>query len=61
VERAARQALDDHRPFRETVLEMSSSFDPARLDAALDPERYLGVTQRLIDRALSAHCERTEP
>jgi 3-carboxy-cis,cis-muconate cycloisomerase len=61
VERAARQAVAEHRPFRETMLELSSSLDPPRLDEALDPRRYLGAAQQLIDRALAAHRERPEP
>jgi 3-carboxy-cis,cis-muconate cycloisomerase len=52
VERAAR----DGRPFREALLdqpEVADSLGPDALDRALDPARYLGATEQLIDRALS--------
>ncbi len=51
VERAAQ----DGRPFREALLDVSEVADalgPEGVDRALDPARYLGMTQRLIDRAL---------
>jgi 3-carboxy-cis,cis-muconate cycloisomerase len=52
VERAARTG----RPFREALLDASEVADalgPEGVDRALDPGRYLGVTQQLIDRALA--------
>ena len=35
--------------------EVAGAIGAAELDAALDPGHYLGVTERLIDRALAAH------
>jgi 3-carboxy-cis,cis-muconate cycloisomerase len=58
VERAARSAVDNRRDFRDVLLELPAVADglgPERLDAALDPAGYLGVTGDLIDRALAAH------
>lgn len=55
VERAAQ----DGRPFREALLdvpEVADALGPDGVDRALDPSRYLGVTQQLIDRALA--CSR---
>jgi 3-carboxy-cis,cis-muconate cycloisomerase len=52
VERAAR----DGRPFRAALLdqaEVVDSLGPEGIDQALDPARYLGVTDALIERALS--------
>jgi 3-carboxy-cis,cis-muconate cycloisomerase len=54
VERAAR----DGRPFREALLEqpeVADALGPDGVDRALDPARYLGATEALIDRALAAH------
>jgi 3-carboxy-cis,cis-muconate cycloisomerase len=61
VEKAARRAVDDDRAFRDVLLELPEVADglgPERLDAALDPAGYLGVTGELIDRALAAHRAR---
>jgi 3-carboxy-cis,cis-muconate cycloisomerase len=58
VEKAARRSVDEHREFRDVLLELPEVTDglgPERLDAALDPAAYLGVTAELIDRALEAH------
>ena len=58
VEKAARRSVDDGRAFRDVLLELpevANGLDPERLDAALDPAGYLGVTAQLIDRALGAH------
>jgi 3-carboxy-cis,cis-muconate cycloisomerase len=55
VERAAR----DGRPFREALLEqpeVADALGPDGVDRALAPERYLGMTGQLIDRALA--CRR---
>jgi 3-carboxy-cis,cis-muconate cycloisomerase len=55
VARAAR----DERPFREALLdvpEVADALGPEGVDRALDPARYLGMTQQLIDRALG--CQR---
>ena len=58
VEKAARRSVDDGRAFRDVLLELpevSDGLSSERLDAALDPAGYLGVTGELIDRALAAH------
>ncbi len=49
------RAAQDGRPFREALLEVPEVADalgPEGVDRALDPSRYLGLTQQLIDRAL---------
>lgn len=61
VEQAAARAVSEHRPLRDVLIELpevSNGLGAERLDAALDPERYLGVTGALIDRALAAHARR---
>jgi 3-carboxy-cis,cis-muconate cycloisomerase len=58
VERAARQAIEERRPFRDVLLEVpeiSRAIGAEGVDAALDPKSYLGVTDQLIQRALAAH------
>ena len=58
VETAARRSVDSGREFREVLLEqpeVSDGLGEDRLDAALDPVGYLGVTAELIDRALAGH------
>jgi 3-carboxy-cis,cis-muconate cycloisomerase len=58
VERAARRSVEGGRAFREVLLELpevTGALGEAGLDAALDPAGYLGVSGRLIDRALAAH------
>ena len=58
VDEAARRAAASGRPLRDTLLEAPEVADhlgPAGVEAALDPARYLGSTQALIDRALAAH------
>jgi 3-carboxy-cis,cis-muconate cycloisomerase len=58
VEAAARRAVREHRPLREelaSVRELADVLGSEGLEHALDPAAYLGVTARLIDRALSAH------
>lgn len=58
VERAAAKVLSEHRSLRDVLLEIpevAESLDPASLGETLDPELYLGVTDRLIDRALATH------
>ena len=61
VEQAARRSVDSGRPFRDVLLELpqvAGALGRDRLDAALDPASYLGVTNALIDRALAAHRAR---
>ena len=61
VEKAARRSVDEGRGFRDVLLEqpeVASTLGPERLDAALDPAGYLGVTSELIDRALTGHRAR---
>jgi 3-carboxy-cis,cis-muconate cycloisomerase len=58
AERAARRAVDAHRPLRDVLLDESDvrgHLDADGIDAALAPERYLGVADAFIDRALAAH------
>jgi 3-carboxy-cis,cis-muconate cycloisomerase len=61
VATAARRSAHEGRPFREVLLEdhqLADSLGPSGLDRALDPRRYLGATEALIDRALAAHRKR---
>ena len=61
VEKAARRSLESGRTFRDVLLELppvADALGPDRLEAALDPALYLGVTTDLIDRALAAHRAR---
>ncbi len=63
VEAAARRAAQEHRPLREelaSVRELADALGSERLEQALDPAAYLGVTGQLIDRVLSAHGALTE-
>lgn len=58
VEGAAGRTARERMPFREALLEAPEVRDglgAERLDVALDPVRYLGVSDQLIDRALAAH------
>jgi 3-carboxy-cis,cis-muconate cycloisomerase len=58
VEDAAARTARECMPFREALLkspEVRDGLGAARLDAALDPVRYLGACDQLIDRALAAH------
>jgi 3-carboxy-cis,cis-muconate cycloisomerase len=58
VERAARRAADEGRPLRDALLDEPDArehLDADGIDAALAPERYLGVADAFIDRALAAH------
>ena len=58
VDEAARRTAATGRPLADTLLEtpeVARHLDPAGVEAALDPGRYLGSAQALIDRALAAH------
>jgi 3-carboxy-cis,cis-muconate cycloisomerase len=58
VDQAARRAAASGRPLADTLLEtpdVARHLGPAGVAAALDPGRYLGSAQALIDRALAAH------
>jgi 3-carboxy-cis,cis-muconate cycloisomerase len=58
VEKAARRSVESGRAFRDVLLELpeiAEELGAERLDAALDPAGYLGVTAELIDRALEAY------
>ena len=58
VDQAARRASATGRPLADTLLEtpeVARHLGPAGVEAALDPGRYLGSAQALIDRALAAH------
>ena len=55
---AARATADGGLTFREALLalpEVREHLGASGLDAALDPGRYLGVTEELISRAVAAH------
>jgi 3-carboxy-cis,cis-muconate cycloisomerase len=61
VEHAARRSVESGRALRDVLLELpevAGSLTPNELDSALDPAAYLGVTTKLIDRALAAHRAR---
>jgi len=58
VARAAAAVAADGGSLRDALLsipEVRGAIDPERLDEALAPESYLGVSSELIDRALAAH------
>jgi 3-carboxy-cis,cis-muconate cycloisomerase len=58
MEGASRRAAGEQRPLRDILLETPEVVDALGeqgLDEALRPEGYLGVADRLIDRALEAH------
>jgi 3-carboxy-cis,cis-muconate cycloisomerase len=54
VQEASARSVAERRSLREVLLALPD-VDADVLDRALDPERYLGVTQQLIDRALASH------
>jgi 3-carboxy-cis,cis-muconate cycloisomerase len=56
VERAVGHAIDGGRSLRDVLLEspeVARELGEDGLDAALDPQRYLGVAEALVDRALA--------
>jgi 3-carboxy-cis,cis-muconate cycloisomerase len=58
LENASRAATEGGRPLRDVLLELPEVADALGedgVDAALAPESYLGVADRLIERALDAH------
>jgi 3-carboxy-cis,cis-muconate cycloisomerase len=61
VEAAARRVGEDGRELGDVLLELpeiAATVDRQTLKRALSPENYLGVADRLIDRALAAHRDR---
>ncbi len=63
VAAAARTSVKEGRTFREVLAELPEVRDGVGsegLDAALDPARYLGASDELIARALSAHRDLRE-
>jgi 3-carboxy-cis,cis-muconate cycloisomerase len=61
VEGTARRSVAERRPFRDVLLEVPEVRDHLGadgVDRALDPRGYLGVSDQLIDRAVSAHRAR---
>jgi 3-carboxy-cis,cis-muconate cycloisomerase len=59
MERASAEAAASQRQLREVLLatpEVVDALGEDGIDAALDPAGYLGVADRLIDRALEAHA-----
>lgn len=60
---ASAEAADTGRPLRAVLAadpELSARFSPDRLSELLDPARYTGAAEALIDRALRRHTERGE-
>jgi adenylosuccinate lyase len=58
VQAAARRAAEAGGTLREALLqtpEVSATLGCAELDAALEPESYLGATPVFIDRALAQY------
>ena len=58
VDAAVATSTKNGMPFKEVVQhdpEISSHVDPGELAAAFEPQRYLGVSSQLIDRALAAY------
>jgi 3-carboxy-cis,cis-muconate cycloisomerase len=57
VAEASRRALESGRPLREELLadeQIAACLAPEQLDAALNPNGYLGATDLFVDRALAA-------
>ncbi|MGW1670802.1 class-II fumarase/aspartase family protein [Streptomyces sp. NPDC002324] len=57
---ASAEAADTGRPLRAVLAadpELSARFSPDRLSELLDPARYTGAAEALIDRALRRHAE----
>jgi 3-carboxy-cis,cis-muconate cycloisomerase len=57
VERAARQASDTGKSFREVLLgdaEISKHFSAVDIDRLLDPQQYTGAARDMIDRVLAS-------
>ena len=64
VTKAAAASAQQGRSFRQVLAdlpEVSDALGADGLDAALDPRRYLGVTDALIGRALAEHARVREP
>ena len=58
VKKASHRALDRGRPLREELLEdaeLGQVLSENDIDAALDPERYLGSAEVFVDRALDLY------
>jgi len=58
VDTAVSAAASTGRPFKDVVREdraITTHLKPEELAAALEPSGYLGVAERLIDRALAAY------
>jgi 3-carboxy-cis,cis-muconate cycloisomerase len=57
IAEASRRALESGRPLREELLadeQVGARLSPEQLDAALDPNGYLGAASLFVDRALEA-------
>jgi len=55
VQAAARRTAEDGKPFRDELLtepDLREALSAEEIDAALDPERYLGSAGAFVDRAL---------
>ncbi len=60
---AAKRAIADEVSLADAASatpEIAAALGPDAIAAALDPGRYLGATDELIDRALAAHRRRIE-
>ena len=60
VERAAQRTMDSGSSLREELLEepeVRKHLSPEDIDAALDPEKYLGSAEEFVDRALKFYSE----
>ncbi|HEY4023136.1 MAG TPA: 3-carboxy-cis,cis-muconate cycloisomerase [Pseudonocardiaceae bacterium] len=58
VTELSQQAIREHRPLREVLnadTRVNQPLSTADIDAALDPNDYLGVAAELVDRALTAY------
>jgi 3-carboxy-cis,cis-muconate cycloisomerase len=57
VAAASARALESGRSLRSELDAEPTGLTPEELDAACDPERYLGATQTFVDRALALYRE----
>ena len=60
VGRAAKAAVKSGTPLRDALLadkEISGALGAKEIDAALEPQSYLGAARAFVDRALAAHAK----
>jgi 3-carboxy-cis,cis-muconate cycloisomerase len=61
VEIACKKSVNERRPLRDILAaepRVTTHLDAAALDALFDPATYLGATEAMIERALTAHALR---